>query len=138
MSDFDRLIKNLARAGELASRARQGDEKVIDELIDSLRAYTGESSNTYESEASSKGPNRPEEAQPHPAGIDKTIVEYQATKDAMAAIINKHMRAAFEEIRTEYGTTPTDVTLCIDQQQAEETKYPSGDYAGSRVRLGGE
>lgn len=138
MSDFDRLIKNLARAGALASRARQGDKKVIDELIDSLRAYAGESANTYDGEAaySSKGPEQSEE--PQSASVDKTIADYRATKDAMAAIIDKHMQAAFIEIEAEYGTTPTDVTLRITEHQAKGDKYKSGQYAGSNVRIAGE
>ncbi|WP_136068272.1 hypothetical protein [Modicisalibacter radicis] len=143
MSDFDRLIRNLARAGSLAARARQGDRQVIDELIDSLRAYAGESATTYEGEAASAQepgpqpePERPERTQD--AGLDKTIADYRATREAMAKIIDTHMQAAFAEIAARYGATPTDVTLEISEHQPANGRYPSGRYAGSEVRLGGE
>ncbi|SFH22352.1 hypothetical protein [Modicisalibacter xianhensis] len=139
MSDFDRLIRNLARAGALAARARQGDKQVIDELIDSLQAYVGASAETYEGEASTRQEQEPAQPEERPnAGIDKTIDGYRATKEAMAAIIDKHMLAAFEEIESLYGATPTDVTLRIDAQQPLESNYPNGRYAGSDVRLGGD
>lgn len=138
MSDFDRLIRNLSRAGALAARARQGDKQVIDELIDSLRAYAGESATTYEGEAAASAQESEQPAEPQNAGLDKTIADYRATKDAMAAIIDKHMQAAFAEIETRYGTTPTDVTLDIAEHQPLDDNYPSGKCSGSDVRLGGE
>lgn len=136
MSDFDRLIKNLARAGSLAARARQGDRQVIDELIDSLRAYAGESSTTYDGETAADEPGR--SGEPHPHGLDETIAAYRISKDAMAAIVDKHMQAAFVEIAAAYGTTPTDVTLKIIAHPSADGRYPSGKYSGSDVRLGGE
>lgn len=139
MSDFDRLIKNLARAGSLAARARQGDRQVIDELIDSLRAYAGESATTYEGEAASAQKPDPEKAeQSQNADLDKTIADYRAIKDAMAGIVDKHMQAAFAEIETRFGTTPTDVTLEISELVTSGGRYPGGEYTGSEVRLGGE
>lgn len=140
MSDFDRLIRNLARAGSLAARARQGDRQVIDELIDSLRAYAGESSATYEGKTASadQEPGPQHAGQPHGADLDRTIADYRAAKDAMAAIVDKHMQAAFAEIETRYGTTPTEVTLEISEHPPVDGRYPSGKYTGSEVRLGGE
>ncbi|MEC9481941.1 MAG: hypothetical protein UMU75_01275 [Halomonas sp.] len=139
MSDFDRLIRNLARAGTLAARARQGDRQVIDELIDSLQKYAETSAETYEGEATHA--QEPEHERPEAAarttGIDRTIAEYRATKEAMAEIVDRHMRAAFAEIEARYGTTPTDVTLDITEQPPGDT-YPKGRYLGSKVRLGGE
>ncbi|MCG7600380.1 hypothetical protein MHM84_11315 [Halomonas sp. McH1-25] len=137
MSDFDRLIRNLSRAGALAARARQGDKQVIDELIDSLRAYAGADAETYEGEASTAQHAKQPGESPQ-AGVDKTIADYRATKEAMASIIDKHMLAALEEIEALYGTTPTDVTLHINQNQPLNEQYPRGTYAGSDVRLGGE
>lgn len=135
MSDFDKLIRNLSRAGGLAARARQGDKQAIDDLIGSLRAYVGEKADTYEKAASSRSAEQPDDSRR--TGLDNTIADYLATKDAMAAIVDKHMQLAFAEIQTLYGTTPTDVTLSIDAQRSDD-KYPSGKYAGSAVHLGGE
>ncbi|WP_227368864.1 hypothetical protein [Halomonas sp. M20] len=136
MSDFDRLIRNLSRAGGLAARARQGDKQAIDDLIGSLRAYVGEKADTFEGEAASTKAEQPGDSRR--TGLDSTIADYLATKEAMAAIVDKHMQMAFAEIETLYGTTPTDVTLRIDAHRAVGDKYPSGKYAGSDVHLGGE
>ncbi|MDW5376119.1 hypothetical protein R6258_04220 [Halomonas sp. HP20-15] len=138
MSDFDRLIKNLARAGALAARARQGDRQVIDELIDSLRAYVGKGSTTYQGETApgASEPEQPEE--PRRSGLDRTIADYRAAKEAMAAIVDRHMQAAFAEIETAYGTTPTEVTLEVAEHLNPGSRYPNGKYTGSEVRLGGE
>nr|WP_298374808.1 hypothetical protein [uncultured Halomonas sp.] len=136
MSDFDRLIRNLSRAGGLAARARQGDKQAIDDLIGSLRAYVGERASTFQGETASENAEQP--GDPRQTDLDSTIADYLATKDAMAAIIDKHMLLAFAEIETLYGTTPTDVTLRIDTQRSAGSKYPSGKYAGSDVHLGGE
>nr|WP_299244901.1 hypothetical protein [uncultured Halomonas sp.] len=136
MSDFDRLIRNLSRAGGLAARARQGDKQAIDDLIDSLRAYVGEKASIFEGETAASA-NAEQPGNSRRAGLDSTIADYLVTKDAMAAIVDKHMLLAFAEIETLYGTTPTGVTLRIDAQRSD-TKFPSGKYMGSDVHLGGE
>lgn len=70
--------------------------------------------------------------------IAKTITEYRDTKQAMQAIINRHMQAAFDEIKREFGDTPTSVYVNTIEQQDITQQYPSGVYAGCEVRLGGE
>jgi len=70
--------------------------------------------------------------------IAKTITEYRDTKQAMQAIIDRHMQTAFDEIKREFGDTPTSVYVTIVEQQDVSQQYPSGVYAGCEVRLGGE
>ena len=70
--------------------------------------------------------------------IAKTITEYRDTKQAMQAIINRHMQVAFDEIKREFGDTPTSVYVNTVEQQDITQQYPSGVYAGCEVRLGGE
>lgn len=70
--------------------------------------------------------------------IEKTIDQYRDTKNAIESIIDRHMAAAFDEIRKEFGDTPTGVSLNIDTHQTMSEKYPHGIYAGCRVDLGGE
>lgn len=70
--------------------------------------------------------------------IDKTIEQYRGTKQAMQAIIDRHMRAAFAEIKQEFGDTPTSVYVSTVEQQDITQQYPSGIYVGCEVRLGGE
>lgn len=70
--------------------------------------------------------------------IAKTITEYRDTKQAMRAIIDRHMRAAFAEIKQEFGDTPTSVYVSTVEQQDISQQYPSGVYVGCEVRLGGE
>ncbi|PKM01092.1 MAG: hypothetical protein CVV19_00795 [Gammaproteobacteria bacterium HGW-Gammaproteobacteria-9] len=70
--------------------------------------------------------------------IAKTISEYRDTKQAMQAIIDRHMQAAFAEIKQEFGDTPTSVYVNIVEQQDMSQAYPSGVYNGCEVRLGGE
>ncbi len=129
MSDFDRLIKNLARAGSLAARARQGDRQVIDELIDSLRAYAGESSTTYDGETAADEPGR--SGEPHPHGLDETIAAYRISKDAMAAIVDKHMQAAFAEIGAYIRHHP-------DRRDAKDYRAPVRGWPLSEREILGE
>ena len=70
--------------------------------------------------------------------IDATIDNYRATKDAMESIIDRHMAAAFTEIRQEFGDTPTSVLLNVVESQQMGQKYPSGHYSGCDVSLGGD
>ncbi|MDH1234478.1 hypothetical protein [Stutzerimonas stutzeri] len=70
--------------------------------------------------------------------IDKTIEQYRGTKQAMQAIIDRHMQAAFAEIKQEFGDTPTTVYVNTVEQQDMRQQYPSGVYVGCEVRLGGE
>lgn len=70
--------------------------------------------------------------------IDKTIEQYRDTKQSMQAIIDRHMRAAFAEIKREFGDTPTSVYVNTVEQQDISQQYPSGIYVGCEVRLGGE
>ena len=70
--------------------------------------------------------------------ISKTISEYRDTKEAMQAIIDRHMLAAFAEIKAEFGDTPTDVSLNIIAHKTMEQRFPTGAYVSCEVRLGGE
>ena len=70
--------------------------------------------------------------------IVTAINQYRATKEAMQAIIDRHMSEAFAEIGGEFGATPVAVELDIRQVQTMSEKYPSGAYAGCAVGLGGE
>lgn len=70
--------------------------------------------------------------------IDRTIQEYRGTKKAMQSIIDRHMQAAFAEIKQEFGGTPTAVCIQVVVTQAISDMYPSGVYAGCDVRLAGE
>ncbi|WP_313240371.1 hypothetical protein [Stutzerimonas kunmingensis] len=70
--------------------------------------------------------------------IAKTITEYRDTKQAMQAIIDRHMQAAFEEIKREFGDTPTGVDIRTLESQELSKQYPAGIYAGCSVELGGE
>lgn len=70
--------------------------------------------------------------------ISKTITDYRDTKQAMQAIIDRHMQAAFDEIKREFGDTPTSVYVTIVEQQDMGQQYPSGVYDCCEVRLGGE
>ena len=70
--------------------------------------------------------------------VAKTITEYRDTKQAMQAIIDRHMHAAFEEIKREFGDTPTSVYVNTVEQQDISQQYPTGVYVGCSVELGGE
>ncbi|MFG3398660.1 hypothetical protein [Streptomyces parvus] len=70
--------------------------------------------------------------------IAKTISEYRDTKQAMQAIINRHMQAAFAEIKQEFGDAPTSVSINMLAQQDMSQQYPTGIYVGCEVSLGGE
>ena len=70
--------------------------------------------------------------------VAKTITEYRDTKQAMQAIIDRHMRDAFAEIEAEFGDTPTSVYVNTVEQQDISQQYPTGIYVGCEVRLGGE
>lgn len=70
--------------------------------------------------------------------IDKTIDEYRKAKDAMEAIINRHMNAAFGEIKQQFGTTPTYLSIDILPEQERGRKYPHGIYIGCNASLGGK
>lgn len=70
--------------------------------------------------------------------IDATIDNYRATKDVMKSIIGRHMRAAFDEIRAEFGDAPTSVSLHIIEHHEMGQKYPTGHYSGCEVGLAGE
>jgi hypothetical protein len=70
--------------------------------------------------------------------IDKTIEQYRGTKQAMQAIIDRHMQAAFAEIKQEFGDTPTSVDLIVESVQQISERYPHGVYCSSEVGLGGE
>lgn len=70
--------------------------------------------------------------------IDSTIDEYRATKERMQAIIDRHMSAAYDEIRQEFGTAPVSVWVDVREMQTMGDRYPSGAYAGCSVTLGGE
>jgi hypothetical protein len=72
------------------------------------------------------------------ATLAKTISEYRGTKQAMQAIIDRHMQAAFAEIKQEFGDTPTTVYVNTVEKQDMGQPYPSGVYVGCEVRLGGE
>ncbi|WP_252109012.1 MULTISPECIES: hypothetical protein [unclassified Halomonas] len=70
--------------------------------------------------------------------IDTTIDQYRSTKGAMESIIDQHMNAAFDEIRAEFGDTPTSVSLHIIEHHELGQKYPTGHYSGCDVSLDGE
>ncbi len=70
--------------------------------------------------------------------IAKTITDYRDTKQAMQAIIDRHMHAAFEEIKREFGDTPTGVDIRTLESQELSKQCPAGIYAGCSVELGGE
>jgi hypothetical protein len=70
--------------------------------------------------------------------IDATIDNYRATKDAMESIIDRHMIAALNEIRQEFGVTPTAVSINILESQPLGQKYPDGVYDRCDVSIGGE
>ncbi|CBV41951.1 hypothetical protein [Halomonas elongata] len=70
--------------------------------------------------------------------IDTTIDQYRETKERMQSIIDQHMSAAFDELKEEFGATPTSVMLNIVESHPLGDKYPNGVYAGSRIGLGGE
>ncbi|WP_061238180.1 hypothetical protein [Ectopseudomonas composti] len=70
--------------------------------------------------------------------IEKTIGEYRAIKADMRAIIDRHMQAAFSEIKQEFGDTPTAVGIQVMERHVVSEMYPSGVYAGCDVRLAGE
>ena len=70
--------------------------------------------------------------------IDKTIEQCRSTKQAMQAIIDSHMQAAFAEIKREFGDTPATVYINTVEQQDMNQAYPSGVYVGCEVSLGGE
>ena len=70
--------------------------------------------------------------------IDTTIDQYRETKQAMESIIDRHMAAAFNEIREEFGATPTYVNLNVAEEQTIEEKYPRGIYMGCSVGLAGD
>ncbi|GAB2786723.1 hypothetical protein GCM10027040_10990 [Halomonas shantousis] len=130
MSDFDNLARKLARArakyGPLADRIIKGESKALDELVEALQAYA---------DADDAGQAADEKPSPN---LDQTIAQYRDTKAAMEAIIDRHMTTAFKEIEQAFGDTPTRVDLNVTERQTMDDKYPSGKYAGSRVRLGGE
>ena len=141
MSDFDKLIRNIARAkakfDTLADRARECDQDFVDEIIDALRSYSGDDTNTYEGESTASADSEHAE-KPHHDGIDKAISDYRNAKRRMESIIDRRMQEAFAEIQQEYGATPVQVDLqVIDKQQMGE-KYANGVYAGCKVRMDGE
>ena len=70
--------------------------------------------------------------------IAKTITGYRDTKQAMQSIIDRHMQAAFAEIKQEFGDTPTSVYVKTVEQQEISQQYPYGIYAGCEVSFGGE
>lgn len=70
--------------------------------------------------------------------IEKTITDYRDIKEAMQAIINRHMQAAFAEIKAEFGDAPTRVYVSVQAHQNLEMRYPTGVYAGCEVELAGD
>ncbi|MBY6111237.1 hypothetical protein KUV74_12615 [Halomonas sp. DP1Y21-3] len=70
--------------------------------------------------------------------IDSTVDRYRETKQSMESIIDRHIQAAFNEIREELGTVPTYVSLNVSESQTIEEKYPQGVYTGCSVSLAGE
>jgi len=70
--------------------------------------------------------------------IEKTITDYRNTKEAMQAIINRHMQAAFDEIKAEFGDTPTGLYVDIREYQTPSMRYPIGVYQRCEVKLGGD
>lgn len=70
--------------------------------------------------------------------IDTTIDQYRQTKDKIASIIDRHMRAALSEIKQEFGDTPTSINIHMVTYQEMQDKYPRGIYDGCSVSLGGE
>lgn len=69
--------------------------------------------------------------------IDTTIDQYRQTKEAMQAIIDRHMSEAFAEIKQEFGAAPTSVDIHVMDEFRIGDKYPEGHYAGCVVELGG-
>lgn len=70
--------------------------------------------------------------------ISKTLSEYRDTKEAMQAIIDRHMLAAFAEIKAEFGDTPTGLYVDIREYQTFSMRYPIGVYQCCEVKLGGD
>lgn len=141
MSDFDKLVSNIVRAkakfDTLADRAREGDQDFVDEIIDALRSYSGDGTNTYEGESTASADSEHAE-KPHYAGADKAISEYREAKRRMESIIDRHMQEAFDEIKREHGATPVSVDLRINNSQQLGEKYANGVYSGCSVRMDGE